>query len=272
MPHPRFALGCIPSPPDTRDRTAPRATQRSRPLPERLDLRQVLQPVRNQGARGTCTGFALASGVGGWGQNTLPSPGKAAPDQEILSPEDAYFQARELAPVSGEGSHPRACLKAWQRRGLLTEAIAPYRSDNSYIPPSGPGVDLVGDRARNRIASYSRVGLTLGSLAEAIADHGPLLVTVEVDAAFYEAPGGEVGPRRGDRDGWHSVAAVGYDLATLRLLIRNSWGEDWGDRGYAWLPIGFGLGEAWAVEPNFDTALPLIPFWERMAPWLFLEA
>lgn len=269
---PRYATGCIPSPPDTRDLQVPKTTQRGQELPERLDLRPVLQPVRNQGSRGTCTAFAAASGLGGWNQNSLPPAGGAAPDLEVLSPEDAYFQARELAPVAGEGSQPRAALKAWQRRGFLTEAIAPYRPDSSYHPPSGPGVDLVGDRARNRIATYWRVPLVLGALAAAIADHGPILVTVQCDDAFFEARGGEVGPRRGPLAEWHAICAVGYDLATARLLVRNSWGEGWGAGGYAWLPIGYGLGEAWAVAPNTDPGLPWIPFWERLAPSLFLEA
>lgn len=261
----RYATGCIPSPPDTRDLQVPQAPQRGRPIPERLDLRPLLQPVRNQLSRGTCTAFAAASGAGGWTQKAHPAPGKAEPDNEILSPEDLYFQARELSPVVGEGAQPRAALRALQKRGVLTEAIAPYRDDNSYRPPSGPGVDVVGDRARNRIAAYARVGLTLGELATAIVDHGPLVATLEVDDAFYEAPGGEVGPRRGAKGGWHAVCIVGYDLATARLLVRNSWGEDWGDGGYAWVPISFGFGEAWAITPNTSTELPWTPWLEDVA-------
>lgn len=45
----------------------------------------------------------------------------------------------------------------------------------------------------------------------------------------------------------HALTAVGYDddhnngpdTSPGALLIRNSWGEDWGDKGYAWLPYAY---------------------------------
>jgi C1A family cysteine protease len=69
-------------------------------------------------------------------------------------------------------------------------------------------------------------------------------------------------PAPGERlDGGHAVMAVGYDdkmkikpaspgglETTGALLIRNSWGKNWGDQGYGWLPYEYvlrGLAEDW---------------------------
>lgn len=61
--------------------------------------------------------------------------------------------------------------------------------------------------------------------------------------------------------GGHAIFAVGYDDNKIiknsspkaveskgAFLIRNSWGEGWGDKGYGWLPYDYvlhGLAEDW---------------------------
>jgi len=66
-------------------------------------------------------------------------------------------------------------------------------------------------------------------------------------------------PARGESVlGGHAVLAVGYDDSLPigsgdnekvgAFLIRNSWGESWGERGYGWLPYEYvlgGLAEDW---------------------------
>ena len=39
--------------------------------------------------------------------------------------------------------------------------------------------------------------------------------------------------------GGHAVLAVGYDDSDERLLVRNSWSEGWGMKGYFTLPYGY---------------------------------
>lgn len=53
-------------------------------------------------------------------------------------------------------------------------------------------------------------------------------------------------PKRGDKqEGGHAMMTVGYDDAKKignekgALLIRNSWGREWGENGYGWLPYAW---------------------------------
>ena len=47
-------------------------------------------------------------------------------------------------------------------------------------------------------------------------------------------------PKAGEKQlGGHAVMAVGYDDATKRFLIRNSWGSDWGLKGCFTMPYDY---------------------------------
>jgi C1A family cysteine protease len=68
-------------------------------------------------------------------------------------------------------------------------------------------------------------------------------------------------PSKGEKiEGGHAIMAVGYDdrlkikneadgkQTTGAIMIRNSWGTGWGDKGYGWLPYEYvlkGLAQDW---------------------------
>ena len=40
-------------------------------------------------------------------------------------------------------------------------------------------------------------------------------------------------------EGGHAVLCVGYDDAKSQVIIKNSWGASWGDKGYFYMPYEY---------------------------------
>jgi hypothetical protein len=80
-------------------------------------------------------------------------------------------------------------------------------------------------------------------MKQAIVDHGPIAASIWASAGFWAYTGGIM---NGCEDGWpdHMVIIVGWDdnQGTDGVwLIRNSWGTDWGEDGYARVEYGCNL-------------------------------
>ncbi|CAF5109239.1 unnamed protein product, partial [Rotaria sp. Silwood1] len=43
----------------------------------------------------------------------------------------------------------------------------------------------------------------------------------------------------------HAMLAVGYNDDLKKFIVRNSWGEDWGAKGYCYIPYDY------MIDPNY---------------------
>jgi C1A family cysteine protease len=48
--------------------------------------------------------------------------------------------------------------------------------------------------------------------------------------------------------GGHAVLCVGYDDAKKVFIIRNSWGDQWGDKGYFYMPYSYATNTDLATD------------------------
>lgn len=219
----------------------------ARKQPASVDLRAWCPPVENQGSLGSCTANA---GVGMLEYYERRTTGKHIDGSRLF----LYKVTRELQGIKGDdGAQLRDVMKAMILFGVPPEKYWPYLADKFNDEPS----NFCYAFAQNYQAlQYYRLDPAGTSPADALAAIKKNLAA-ELPAMFgfsvYSSipplgdGKGEIPfPERGDSlEGGHAVLAVGYDDSKKigktkgALLIRNSWGAEWGDKGYGWLPYAY---------------------------------
>jgi GNAT superfamily N-acetyltransferase len=113
----------------------------------------------------------------------------------------------------------------------------------------------------HRINHYFRVR-TIQECKLTLAYCGPVLASFEITNEWFTAPGGAI-PTPSTADQYvaaHSVLLVGYDDSKGHFKFMNSWGADWGDKGFGYLPYGSfetAWDEGWFMDlghPEFRKA------------------
>jgi C1A family cysteine protease len=228
-------LGWIRDTKDERDRKY--SAKAPRELPTRSDFRSRYPRVWDQKSLGSCTAHAV---------------GAAAlyvdiydKDMSIVVPSRLfiYYMTRALEGSIGQdvGATIRNSIKAVSRFGYPVEDSWPYETRRfSERPPN----EVISSAFRERIGSYERVDRDLNHFKEILSQGYPIVLGFSVYDSMYstrvEMSGRIPVPKKGEKfHGGHAVLACGYDDERQALIIRNSWGESWGEKGYGYLPYAF---------------------------------
>ncbi len=231
-------------------------------IPDSKDLREKFSEIEDQGMLGSCTAQA---GVGLVEYFERQASGRHIDASRLF----LYKVTRNLLSWSGDrGAYLRTTMGAMRLFGIPPEEYWPY--DIQEFDQEPPAFCYA--FAQNfRTIQYYRLDLplttnkTLLSRIKAYLAAGlPSMFGFTVYSSIDQAT--ETGkipfPSSGERvRGGHAVVAVGFDDRMKitnetsgskgtkgALLIRNSWGKDWGEGGYGWLPYEYvlnGLAVDW---------------------------
>jgi C1A family cysteine protease len=231
-------------------------------LPARADLRRWCSPVEDQGALGSCTANAGAGLVEYCEQKVFGASVNAS--RLFL-----YKATRNLMRVTGDsGAYLRTTMGALALFGVPPEKYWPYVATQLDAEPPA---FCYGFAEHYSALKYFRLD-TPGTGAEEllrrikyyVAGGLPAMFGFTVYASIAQAATDGAIPfpvPKETVEGGHAVVAVGYDDARKirntahgaketkgAILIRNSWGAGWGERGYGWLPYEYvlaGLAQDW---------------------------
>lgn len=206
-------------------------------LPKLVDLRKYLSPVVDQGELGSCTANAIVSGLREYLENVTKQTFKP------LSRLYLYWWERFIEDTVNEdsGAYIRDGMKVLKQLGCSAETDYPY--DISAFT-NEPSPKAIMDGVSYTISEYNRV-LNLNALKIALAEGLPVVTGIQVYSSFESDAVAKTGivpmpDRKKDQLlGGHAVLAVGYDDNKQQVIMRNSWGKDWGDKGYFYLPYKY---------------------------------
>ena len=251
--------GYVPSPPDPRDFQF-KAFAGTEALPEAFIRKAEMSPVRDQGKFGTCVGHA-AWAIKEWQENQQQNT-----PQGGLSPRFIYQMAKQIDGIPNTpGTYPRIAFKVMQDYGDCPESVFPYsemyRDYNLPRPPD----NVIKAAEPYKISAYAQIN-TLDELKRAVIEQGPVMIGVMVTDSFVYTSRMSNGtvyiPKpEGFLRGGHAITIVGYDnniqLGKYKggVLMMNSWGTSWGDKGFAWIPYA-AWTEPWWID--MDHGIPFV--------------
>jgi C1A family cysteine protease len=229
-------------------------------LPMSVDLRKWCSSVENQGSIGSCTAHACVGVVEYYECRAF---GKFIDGSRLF----VYKTTRNLIKARGDtGAWLRSTMGALALCGVPPEKYWPYtdktpdfdKEPTSFVYAVADNYEAMKYFCHDPMNDQLKPVDVLQSVKKYLAAGVPSVFGFFGFPSFEkaEAKGDIPYPCPGEKSQWgHAIAAVGYDdkkkiknmkcnkSTTGALLIRNSWGKEWGEKGYGWLPYEYVLNK-----------------------------
>ncbi|MBO4244348.1 MAG: hypothetical protein J5882_04755 [Bacteroidales bacterium] len=216
-------------------------------LPSKVDLRQYLTPVENQGQLGSCTANATAGAyeyLMWWHKQS----------QFDLSRLFLYYNTRVIENTVNvdNGAMIFDVIKALHDNGVCSENSWPYVIQKfKQRPPE----NCYAEAKEHNISKYERIALDLDTWKSVLAEGYPIIFGIQIFNSFQNPRNGFISmPRSNDQPlGGHAMCCVGYSDPDRVFIVRNSWGHQWGDKGYCYIPYDYMMnrkyndGDSWVI-------------------------
>lgn len=235
--HKISTYGWIPDLPDKRD--IPYSTlMKVMELPASVNLTSNCPPMYDQGQLGSCTANAIAGAL-----EFDQKIAKFSPSRLFI-----YYNERSIEGTvnSDSGAQIRDGVKSVSSQGACKEDECPYVIANFATKPTP---QCYADALTFTATSYYSIDQDIAQFKNCLAEGFPFVFGFTVYDSFESDSVRQSGvldlPDPSEHAlGGHAVLAVGYDDASQRLTVRNSWGTSWGQKGYFTMPY------AYIADPN----------------------
>lgn len=201
------------------------------------DLRNKMPAVYNQGALGSCTANAIAAAYE-YDQLKQHEIDVFVPSRLFIYWNERYM---ENSVKKDAGASIRDGIKSIAKQGVCPEKMWPYNVAKFTQKPSA---NCYEEAKKHTAIKYYSLEKNLDQMRACLDDGNPFVFGFSVYQSFESPKVAKTGimtlPVPGDKLlGGHAVMAVGYDDVSQMFVVRNSWGEEWGDKGYFYMPYQY---------------------------------
>ncbi len=212
-------------------------THSTETLPDHVDHSNIINWVYDQGLENSCVGqsstslvrvLRLMSGLGTY----------------IPSRNFTYWNARYLDQPpntnSDNGAQLRNGLISLANYGYIPETMWGYNKATLF---NQPPQECYNTAIQNKLSSYNSINQVSLDIRSCLASK-PFVVGIAVYPSMLTEDVAHNGlvPLPGSKEkpqGGHAILIMGYDAPSHLYKFLNSWGMNWGDKGYGYLPFDF---------------------------------
>lgn len=199
------------------------------------DLRRHFSEIKSQGKQSACASFSLVSVFEYFLANEI------APLD--LSEAYVYYNAREKSGDTNkdEGTTLQNIIKAMTDNGVCVEELCPY-DEEKYSEK--PDEEAYQDGHKRKINSAKNVPVKIDVIKSAIIEGYPVVASFRVFDSLAKNVGGFVPlpteqERACEKKVFHAMVICGYSDKEGYFIVRNSWGTQFGDNGYCYMPYAY---------------------------------
>ncbi|CAF3547482.1 unnamed protein product [Rotaria socialis] len=214
-------------------------------LPSSVDLRSDMTPVEDQSQIGSCDHKSFIWPnlffTGAYEYITKKSDGNDIAVSRLFIYYNGHAKANP-ATITDSGCTMTDGIEGLEEFGVRLESVWPY--DISQVNTK-PSEEAYQDAAGHTITDALQVGINLNEMKSCLAQGLPFAFGLVLFKLFAKASANGIVPYPGLTDiiqrsiGGHALLAVGYSDTSNSFIVRNSWGEDWGDKGYCYIPYKY---------------------------------